>query len=82
MAEQFALQHVIGNTGAVDGDKRLIFAEAVEVNGCGNQLFTGTALPGYEHCGVVLAELGNYLIDLLHRFAYADNLLKADLVAP
>src|SRR5262249_27732413 len=49
VAEQLALQQVLRNGGAVEGQKWGLSAGAVLVDSAGDELLAGAALPGYEH---------------------------------
>ena len=52
VAEQLALDEVLGHGGAVEGDDPLPLAGAVLVDGLGDQLLAGAAFAGDQHGGV------------------------------
>ena len=77
VAEELALEEVLGQRGAVDGDERIVAAGPLEVDGPGGHLLAGPAFPGDEHGRVRRAHLLDEDVDLLHRPALADHLLEA-----
>ena len=52
VAEQLALEQLVGDRGAVEGDKRLVCAGGVPVDGPRENLLAGAALPGDEDADV------------------------------
>ena len=75
VAEQFALQKILGNRGAVDRQERLVGAAAVMVNGPRHQLLARPAFARNQHGRLRLGYLADKLEDLLHRLALADDAL-------
>ena len=49
VAEEFAFNQRRNQRAAIDGDKRTVGKCAAEMNGAGDQLFSGSALAGDEH---------------------------------
>ena len=59
---------------AVDGHERLVGAIVAEMNGFGDQLFTGSAFPMDENgAGIAFRHLLHHGKDRLHVLAVADN---------
>jgi len=56
MAEQLALQELVGNGAAVDGDERALPSSPPVVDGPGDKLFACAALPIDENRGVGLLD--------------------------
>ena len=52
VSEQFALEQILRDGGAVDRQVRLIVALTVVVDGTGNKFLAGTALAGDQRCSV------------------------------
>ncbi len=77
VAEELALQQVLGDGGAVDGDEELLGARAVLVDGAGDELLAGAALAGDEDGGVGRRDLPDGLVDALHGGRGADDGLVA-----
>ena len=73
MAEEFALEQLFGNRGAIDRQKRLRAAVAVMINRAGDKFLAGAALTGDERGGIRRRHLADELEDLLHRLAAADD---------
>ena len=59
MAEQFAFQKLLGNGRAIDGQKRLLAAIAMMINGPRYQLLARAALAGDERRGIRGGELAD-----------------------
>ena len=64
VAEQHALEHRLGDRGAVDGDERLRGAPAVEVDRVRDELLAGAALAGDEHRRVGVRDVLDAALDL------------------
>ena len=79
MAEQLALQQVLGNGGRVDGHERPARPRTVTVQGQRHQLLAGAAGAGDEHRAFTLAEPSDGAKHLLHgrRLAQHQGLLIA-----
>ena len=71
--EEFALQQMLRNRGAVDGEKGPIATLAVAVNGARDELLPRAAFAGDERSGIAGGELADGFENLLHREAFADN---------
>ena len=77
VAEELALEEVLGERGAVDGDEGVVAAGALEVDGPGGHLLARPALAGDQDGRVRRGDLLDEDVDLLHRPALADHLLEA-----
>ena len=64
VAEQLALQQVLGDGGAVDGQERRLGPQAVLVDGAGDQLLAGAALAGDQDGDVLGRDAADRLVDL------------------
>ena len=73
MAEEFALEQLFGNRGAIDRKKRLLAAVAVMINRAGDEFLAGAAFTGDERGGVAGGHLADELENLLHRLTAADD---------
>ena len=73
MAEQLALQQVLGERAAVDADERAVAARAELVDRLGDQFLAGAGLAQEQHRGVGLGHLPRQPIDVLHRRPRADQ---------
>ena len=80
MTEQFAFQKTFGNGPAIDRDKWLVPADTVLMDHVGHQFFAGAALALDQNRGTAGADAIDYLIELLHFRAFADQLIKAEAV--
>ena len=58
VAEQLALEQLLGNGGAIDGGEVLLGPRAHPVDGAGQDFLAGPALAGDEHRGVVARRRG------------------------
>ena len=83
VAEQLALDEVLGHGGAVEGDDPLALAGAVLVNGLGDQLLAGAAFAVDQHGGVGRGDPLQPVDHRLHLAAGVDDPLEAEpLVEP
>ncbi len=73
MAEQFALDQVFGNGGAVHFDKHLVLAQALGMDGVGDQFFAGARLAVDQHAAVGGRHEPNLLAQGLHGDAVAHD---------
>src|SRR5207244_4294375 len=73
VAEQLALQQLIRDGRAVEGQKRRPGSGAVLVDGAGDYLLAGAALAGDQHRDSLSRNAANGLVDLAHRGAGADD---------
>ena len=64
MAEQFGLQEVLGDRGAIDGDERLLGALRARMNIARQHFLAGAAFAGDQHRGV---RAGDLLGEFHHR---------------
>ena len=78
MAEQLRLDQFLGNRGAVHLDEPFAAAQAVPMNGSGDEFLADTALAGDEHGGVGRRRPADRRHHLLEPAAVADHLM-ADL---
>ncbi len=76
VAEELALEEVLRQGGAVDGDEGMVPARPLEMDGPGGHLLARPALPRDEHGRVGRGHLLDEDIDLLHRPALADHMLE------
>ena len=75
MAEELALEEVLRDGGAVDGDERLLVALAVGVDGPGNEFLAAPTLTGDQHRGVAHGNTANHFEDRLHRLGTANDVI-------
>jgi hypothetical protein len=80
VAEQLALEQLVGQRAAVDGDKRVIAARAVMVDRLGDQLLAGAALAAQQHGACGGRHLRHQLHDLTHLLGAGHEAIEA--VAP
>ena len=80
VAEQLALEQVLGDGRAVEGQERCLGAGAVLVDGAGDQLLAGAALAGDQHGKGLVGDAADRLEDLLHRRAAAHEGLAREVV--
>ena len=66
MAEQFAFDQFPGDRGHIDGDKRIILAGSVIMQGAGSQFLTGARFTGDHHRQIRHHQPGQGPVDLLH----------------
>ena len=76
MTEYLALHKVLGNGGAVQGDKRFLTAFALLVDGFGGHFLAGTAFALDEDRGLAVRCIFDNPVYRLHRRRGADNLVK------
>ena len=67
VAEQLALEQVLGQRGAVLADEELVAPRALIVHGRGDELLAGAGLALDEHGGARVDDLVELAEDLLHR---------------
>ena len=73
VAEQLALQQVLRDGGAVEGQERRLGAGAVLVDRPGHQLLAGAALSGDQHGKGLVGDTADGLVRFLHPRAGADD---------
>ncbi len=73
VAEEFALDEVFGDGGAVDLDESFILAQALAVDGVGDQFFAGAGLAVNENAAVGGRHEADLLAQGLHGNAVADD---------
>ena len=73
VAEQLALQQVLRDGRAVEGQERRLGSGAVLVDGAGDQFLAGAALAGDQHRHVLGGDAADGLVDLAHGRAGADD---------
>ena len=73
MSEQFTFDQILGESRAVQGDERLVFAVGEFDDGVGEQFLAGAAGAADQHGGVGRSDLAEFGIDLLHFAAVADQ---------
>src|SRR5512145_721205 len=76
VTEELAAQQRFGEPGAVHGDEWLAFAMACRMDSAGDQLFSRTSLAIDQHRRIDSRDGANLLIDLLHRGALAQKIVK------
>ncbi len=82
MPKQFAFDQVFRNCSAVDLDKRLIFAQALRVDGVRHQFFTGAGLTIDQNASVGRRHEPDLLAQCFHRDAVAnDHVFRLELFA-
>ena len=80
VAEQLALDDRLGQRREVDLDEGLRGAAAVVVDRRGDELLADAALAADQHRGVALGDLGDQVVDRLHRLGVADDVRGAEAV--
>src|SRR5574337_357355 len=80
MTEDLALQQTLRDSRAVDRYKRTICAWALSMDGSGDQLLPGPALPDEEHGRVAVRDLSDLLEDLLHPEVTAHDPFDAEVL--
>ena len=81
MAEEFALDQVFGNRGAVHFDEHLVLAQALRVDGMGHQFLPRARLAVDQHAAVGRRHELNLLAQRLHRNAFAfDHAARRELL--
>ena len=80
VAEEFRFHQVLGNGAAVDGDKRLVFAAAVLVDGARQQFLAGAGLAADEHRGIALRHAGSHFQHVQQHFRSPDDALESVLL--
>ena len=76
MAEELAFNQVFGNGGAIYFYKHFVFAQALRVDGAGDQLFSRARLAVNEHAAVG----GSHQLDLLPQRLYRNAVADDDAV--
>ncbi len=79
VAEEFALEQLRGERGAMDGDEFCLVAVAEVMDGVGDQLLAGAALALDEDGGAGGGDLFDGVEDLLHHGGIADEVLEAEV---
>ena len=77
MAEQFALDEVLRQGAAIDGDERHVGPRALVVDGAGDQLLAGAGFAEDQHGRIGGSDLGDELPNALHGAVCADQLGRA-----
>ncbi len=80
VAEELALDHALRQRRAIDLDDGLCGAPAGVVDGVRHQLLARAALPAQEHRRVARGDLGDEVVDLLHRLGVADDVRRPEPV--
>src|SRR5262249_61297460 len=80
VAEQIALQQVLGNGRAVEGQERRLRPWAVLVDGAGDQFLTGATLARDQHGERLASNAADRLAHLAHGGATADDATLSVLV--
>ena len=80
VAEQLALQQVLGDGGAVQRQERRLGAGAVLVDGTGDQFLARAALAGDQHGECLVGDSADRLVRFLHPRAVADDGLARELI--
>jgi len=75
VTEEFALDKIIGNGGAVDGDEITLGAVRVFPNGASDELLARAALTGDHYGDVARGDLADDLKNILHHWRHADDTL-------
>ena len=75
VSEEFALEKVLGDRGAVDRKQAFLAPLAVGVDGACDELLAATALAGHQHGGVAHGDTADHLEDRLHRLGLADDVV-------
>ncbi|MNF78791.1 hypothetical protein D3C84_609870 [compost metagenome] len=73
MAEQFRLDEGLGDGSAVHRDHRRLGAPGQVVQRPGDQFLAGTRLTLNQHIGISGCDLANLAVEILHRWATADD---------
>ncbi len=73
MAEDLALHQIVGNSGAVEGDKGLLAARAALVDRLGTHLLAGPALAGDKDGRLARSRALDDAINRLHRHGGTDK---------
>src|SRR3984957_2748321 len=73
VTEEFALDEIFGDGGAVDLDESLILAQALAVDGVGDQLFAGAGLAVDQNAAVGGRHQADLLAQGLHRNTVTDD---------
>jgi hypothetical protein len=73
VAKQFGLQQLLGQRGAVDGDERFVAAQALLVDGAGDQFLAGAALALDEDGHIARGDFFDELADGAHGFRGAEE---------
>ncbi len=77
MPEQFALDQGFGKGRAVQRDERPLPPSAVVVERLGYQFLSGPAFAGDENGRAAVGDLFDLAVDLLHRAALSDEVVKS-----
>ena len=73
MAEQFALQQILGNRRAIDGDERFLRPVAMLVNRPRNQFLARPGFAANQHVHRLRRHSSDFLVNFLHRRAPAND---------
>ena len=76
VAEERGFKQFRGHGAGIDGNKRLVFARRVGVDGFGDQLLAGSALALNQNGGAAGRNLSYEVEDLEHDFAFAYDVLE------
>ncbi len=66
VTEQFALQQVLRNGRAIDGEERPVVARAVLMDGARDEFLSRAALAGDHHRGIAVRDASDHFEDFLH----------------
>ncbi len=75
MAEEFALEEILRDGGAVDGEEAVTAALAVVMNGAGDEFLARSALAGDHDGGFAARDASDHFKDLLHRLGLTDDFI-------
>ncbi len=76
VAEQLAFDQGFGKGGAIQGNEGTVPPGAVVVERLGHQFLAGSAFAGDQHRGAAVGHLFDLSVDLLHRPALSDEVMK------
>ena len=71
VAEQFTLEQLLGNGGAVDGDKTFTVALGIGVDGAGHKFLSGTTFARDHHRRIREGDAADHFENLRHRLGFA-----------
>ena len=73
MSEEFALEKVFGDGGAIDGKEGTVVAGAVLVDRAGHEFFAGAAFAGDHDGCIAVGDAAHHFEDLLHGSRLPDD---------
>ena len=75
VAEEFALEEVFRDGGAIDREEAAVAAGAVIVNRTGHEFLARSALAGDHHSGIAAGHAAHHFENLLHGLGTADDFI-------